>query len=183
VDVRSLVIALVLALAGCGAGGQVPARPAPGSPGGARVGAPYRPAGAVSARLYLPSRTMAAGSSMPVRVIVVNNTGHAIHVAGCLTLFQVALVSDTYHPAVAWFTCLQTLTIRAGISSYPVTLSASYSECSQGRPRDGMKACLRNRRSPPLPAGVYRATLFQAGHIVPAPPAIPVRVTPAGSAP
>lgn len=41
------------------------------------------------------------------RVIVENNTGHAIHVGGCGTLFQVALASKTYRPAVAWLGCLQ----------------------------------------------------------------------------
>ena len=99
------------------------------------------------------------------------------------TTFQVLLISSTYHPDVGWLACLQTLTIPAGRSSYPVTVDASYSACSPGRPRDGFKACLHGEQPPPLPPGVYRATLFQDGHLIPAPPAITVRVTPAQPAP
>lgn len=120
---------------------------------------------------------------MSGRVVVENNTGRAIHASGCLALFQVALVSGSYHPSVAWPLCLQPFTIPAGRSSYPVTVEASYSQCSQGRPQDGLKACLPGPRPPPLPPGDYRATLFQEGHLVPVPPAIPVRVTPSKPTP
>jgi hypothetical protein len=57
----------------------------------------------MSAMVVLPSQTMTAGSSMPGRVVVENNTGRAIHVLGCGTLFQVALVSSTHRPAIAWY--------------------------------------------------------------------------------
>jgi hypothetical protein len=66
-------------------------------------------------------------------VVVENNTGRAIHVFGCGTLFQVALVSSTYRPAIAWPGCLQPFTIPVGESSYPVTVGARYSQCHQGR--------------------------------------------------
>lgn len=120
---------------------------------------------------------------MPGRVVVENNTGRAIHVSGCLTLFQVALASSTYRPAVAWPTCLQKFTIPAGESSYPATVEASYGECSPGLPQGAVRACLPNGRPPPLPAGEYRAMLFQARSLVPVPPAITVRVTPPEPAP
>jgi hypothetical protein len=115
---------------------------------------------------------------MSGRVIVENNTGHAIHASGCLTLFQVALTGKRYHPAVAWPTCLQPFTIPIGKSSYPVTVEASYRECSQGRPQADLRACLPGRRMPPLPPGDYHAVLYQVSHLVSVPRAITVRVTP-----
>ena len=115
---------------------------------------------------------------MSGRVVVENNTGRAIQVSGCGTLFQVALVSDTYHPVVAWTTCARGFTIPAGQSSYPTTVEASYLACSQGRPHGGLRACLPGNQPPPLLPGLYHAKLFQVGHLVPVPPAITVRVTP-----
>jgi hypothetical protein len=130
-----------------------------------------------SARVILPSRTMVAGSSMSGRVVVQNNTGHVIRVGGCLRLFQVALAGDKYQPAVAWLLCLQTFRIPIGGSSYPVTVQASYLQCGAGRPHGAVPACLPNRRPPPLAPGYYHAKLFQAGNLVPVPPAITIRVT------
>jgi hypothetical protein len=120
---------------------------------------------------------MTAGASMAGHVLVDNTTGHAIHVSGCLSLFQVRLTSSTYRPAVAWAACLQPFTIPAGETRYPVTVRASYSQCSQGRPRHSLKACLPDERMPSLPPGGYHARLFQAGKLVRVPPAITVRVT------
>jgi hypothetical protein len=120
---------------------------------------------------------MTAGSSMSAHVVIENNTGRAIHASGCLTLFQVALESGSYHPTVAWFDCLQSFTIPAGQSSYPVTITASYLQCSPGGPGDSSKACLPGGRMPSLPPGVYRAVLFQVRHLVPGPSPITVQVT------
>jgi len=39
----------------------------------------------------LPSTTMTAGSSMTRHVIVESDTGGALHVIGCISLFGVAL--------------------------------------------------------------------------------------------
>jgi hypothetical protein len=125
---------------------------------------------------------MTAGSQISARVVVENNTGHAIRVSGCGTLFQVALVSHSYHPAVAWPTCVQTFTIPVGEVSYPVTVEARYLACTLARPHSGLRACLPGKGLPGLPAGPYNARLFQVGDLVPAPPAIVVRVTPSGPA-
>lgn len=130
----------------------------------------------LSARVVLPSPTMTAGSSMTAQVLVDNSSGHAIRVPGCLGLFQVALTSRGYRPAVAWPACLQRFIIRAGQTRYRVAVPASYSQCSQGRPRHGLKACLPGGRMPPLPPGTYQASLFQARPLVRIPPAITVRV-------
>jgi hypothetical protein len=88
---------------------------------------------------------------MAGHVLVDNTTGHAIHVSGCLSLFQVLLTSSTYRPAAAWPACLQPFTIPAGETRYPVTVRASYSECSQGRPQHALRACLPDGRMPRFP--------------------------------
>jgi YVTN family beta-propeller protein len=139
----------------------------------------WRRAPALSARLLLPSQTMAAGSSMTGQVLVDNHTGHAIHTVGCVSLFQVALTSRSYQPAVAWAACLQRFTIPPGLSRHRVTVWASYSQCSPARPRHGLRACLPGERMPPLPPGTYHARLFQARPLARIPPAITVRVIPA----
>jgi hypothetical protein len=168
VGVRALMIAfgLGLVLAGCSSSSS-----APPVPGAFRFPAP------ISARVVLPARTMTAGSSMSGRVVIENNTGRAIHTTGCLTLFQVALVSSRYHPPIVWFLCLMSFTIAAGQSSYPVTVSASYAGCGQCRPSGAVRACRPGGHSPALPAGIYRAVLFQQQHLVPAPPPVTIRVS------
>jgi hypothetical protein len=166
---------LALLLAGCSSGshGTTTANPrtalAPAHP---------HPAAPMTARVVLPSQTMTAGASMSGQVLVDNTTGHAIHVSGCVKLFQVLLTSSTYRPRVAWFTCLQRFTIPAGESRFAVTVQASYSECSQGRPQHGLKPCRPDGRMPPLTPGTYHAKLFQADDLVRVPPALTVRVTP-----
>jgi hypothetical protein len=119
---------------------------------------------------------MTAGTSMAGDVLVDNDTGHAVYVVGCLTLFQVILTSSTYRPAVAWPACLQQLTIPPGQTRYWITLRASYSQCSQGHPQDDLKACLPGGRPPPLPPGIYYARLFQLRKLVQVPPAVTVQV-------
>jgi len=111
---------------------------------------------------------------MPAHIVVDNESGHAIHVAGCLSIFQLALDSSSYHPDPAWPACLQMFTIATGKSTYPVTLTASYDACGAG---PGTPACLPGSGIPPLPAGEYRAVLFQSSNIVSVPASIPVRVT------
>lgn len=165
------VLASVLPTAGCGRPAAAPGAPGPAS-------AISRPP-TLSARLLLPSQTMAAGSSMTGQVLVENHTGHAIHTFGCLSLFQVALASGSYLPTVAWASCLQRFTIPAGQARYRVTVTANYSQCSQSRPRHGLRACLPGGRMPPLPPGTYHARLYQARPLVRVPPAITVRVMPA----
>jgi hypothetical protein len=120
---------------------------------------------------------MIAGSSMTGHVVVENNTGHVLHRTGCGRLFQVALGNETIHPAVSWLQCLQAFEIPTGLTSYPVTLAASYLECVSGRAQGLVEQCQANGRPPALPAGAYRAVLYQTGQLVPTPPPIAVDVT------
>ena len=114
---------------------------------------------------------------MSGHVLVDNTTGHAVHVFGCGSLFQVLLTSRPYRPSVRWFTCLRRFAIAAGESRYAVTVQASYGECGQGRPHHGLKPCLPAGRMPPLPPGTYHAELFQSDDLVRVPRALTVRVT------
>ena len=114
---------------------------------------------------------------MAGRLVVENHTGHALHVAGCGSLFQLDLVGSTYQPAVNWPACLQEITIPVGTSSYRMTVTASYNQCDESGSQGTARACLPSGM-PPLAPGHYAAELFQSSHVLPAPPGIPVRVTP-----
>jgi hypothetical protein len=164
IDVKQFVILLAILAAGCSSAGRV----APAS------GSSY----ALSARVVLPTRTMTAGSSIEGRIVVSNNTGRNIHTTGCGTLFQVALTSRSYHPDPVWPLCLQPFTIPVGVSSYRISVAATYLVCGDRQ----SPACLPGGVMPPLPAGKYRARLFQSAHLVPAPSGVPVRVIAAAPA-
>src|SRR5690242_13765813 len=149
-SVRSVAVLVTIAAAVAGCASSHPAAQTAASP---RATASTPP---VSVRLVLPSRTMTAGSQMTANVVLNNNTGHALHELGCLSLFQVALTSSTYHPDVSWLTCLQMLTIPAGKTSYTVKVQATYLSCSQGHTQPYLKPCLPGEhKMPPLPPGRY----------------------------
>ena len=167
------MVVLAAAVAGCSGGGSLP--PARSRSAAAPPASPSSMP--LSARLVLPARTLPGGSHMTGRVLVRNRTGHALHLIGCGGFFQVALASRTYHPQVAWPACAQRLTIPAGRSSYRVRIGATYNECTQGPPQDGMKSCLPGGRMPPLPSGVYHTEFFQSRPLAAAPAPVTVRVT------
>ena len=177
------MVALAAAVAGCSGGGSLPpahSRSAAAPPaflGTAAPAAPHPLSRPLSVRVVLPVRTLPGGSRITGRVLVRNHTGHALHLIGCGGFFAVALASRTYHPKVAWPLCRQRLTIPAGRSSYRVRIGATYNECTQGPPQDGMLSCLPGGRMPPLPPGVYHTQLFQSLPLAPAPAALSVRVT------
>ncbi len=180
------VAALALLLTGCatvtGHPATTPAANAPATP--ATPATTVGPAAAhhgrrrpdVTARLILPTRTMPAGSGITAEVLVSNDTGHAIHIAGCLTLFQALLSSRTDRPTVAWLSCVQRLTIPQGQTRYRIPVKASYDSCSEGRQQGGRR-CLPGGDPPPLPPGTYQVRLYQLGHRVQLPPPATVRVT------
>jgi hypothetical protein len=133
------------------------------------------PAPPLSARVVMSSTTMHAGATVDAQVIVENNTGSALHVTGCGSLFQVALSSDTIEPNIAWPACAQPLTVPVGESVYPVTVSAKYQACGDG---GTLPPCGTAGDLPALPPGDYQARLYQNPVVVPAPPPVAIRVTP-----
>lgn len=175
-DLKSLVVAAALLLAACTSPSNRPSSPtvrAIGTPQPvSQPVAPAHPKSPLWARIVLPSKTIAAGSMIPARVIVVNNTGGALHGEGCGSPFQVALANDKIVPSVTWLHCLQRFTIPAGESSWRVTVAARYSACG-----GGLVPCVE-RYPPALPPGDYRAILFQSPRFVPTPPPVHVRIVP-----
>ena len=129
----------------------------------------------VTARIELPSTTMTAGSTMSGHVVVENNTGHEVRATGCHGLFGVALRNTQVPQDVVFPTCAEEITIPVGESSYPVPVLAEYYACNAAGD-GGLQRCLPGGGAPPLPPGVYQATLFQASPVAPAPPPIDVNV-------
>jgi hypothetical protein len=167
--------AAVLLLAACSGGNEGSVRPST-STAPATTPTTARARAAISARVVLP-HSLVAGSSMSGRVVIDNRTGVALHATGCGSLFAVALGNDKVQQTISRLDCLQDFTIPTGTSSYPVTVYATYLFCSEGPPPTAEPACLPGSQMPPLPPGNYRATLDQQSTVVPAPPAISVRVT------
>lgn len=177
------MLALAAAVAGCSGGGlpsahsrSAAARP-PVSRGTGDPAASSPSPRPLSVRVVLPARTVPGGSRMTGRILVRNRTGHALHLKGCASLFQVALASRTYHPKVAWPLCLQRLTIPAGRSSYRVQILATYLQCTQGPPHDGAPSCRPGGRMPLLAPGVYHTQFFQSLPLAAPPAPVTVRVT------
>ena len=137
----------------------------------------------LAAHVELPSTSIAAGSSMTGHVVVDNYTDHAARATGCVSFFQVLLTNSEVHASPSWYACAQNFTFPVGESSYPVTISASYGECSGDALPGAEPACLPAGGPPALPAGDYQAKLFQTADIAPPPPVIAVRVVPAVSSP
>jgi hypothetical protein len=177
VPVLAIAIALVVLLApGSDPTGFVTAS-APSTSTPSTSTSTSAPATGVSIRLDLPALTMTAGSSMDGTVVVENNTGQALDVSGCQLLFQVALRSADVTPEIGWPACLQHLTVPAGESRYPVTLTARYSSCSPRGPHDGLLGCV-DGKPPAVPVGTYDAVIFPTNdHIFPVPPPLEIEVT------
>jgi hypothetical protein len=117
----------------------------------------------LAARLVLPTTRIKVGQSIPAQIVVINNRGAAINVIGCNGIFQVLLVSASYHPNPAWGLCAEPITIPTGTSTYPVVIFAGYNVC--------FGPCRQ------LPTGQYQATTFELGNALPVPAPLPVEVT------
>jgi heat shock protein HslJ len=130
----------------------------------------------VTARIELPSDTIVAGMTTQGSVVVQNDTGEALHASGCGHYFQVLLENDDVRQEPGWRLCLEQFTFPVGESRHPITVSARYNNCVGGAGLEGFPTCVPGGGPPPLPVGDYRATLFQSGNVVPAPPPIPFHV-------
>ncbi|HVT64830.1 MAG TPA: hypothetical protein VHD81_06740 [Mycobacteriales bacterium] len=134
------------------------------------------PPSKVSATLILSSTSVQTGKRISGRIEIVNDTGKAIHIAGCGGLFQVLLTSPSYHPQPAWTDCLQLFTIPTGHYSERVTVQATYNSCGHERPTASVPRCTTDG-IPALPPGEYAATVFERTNVIPRAAAIPVLVT------
>lgn len=126
----------------------------------------------LSSQLVLPTTRIKQGRSIPARVVVINDTGSAIDLSGCQSIFQVLLVSSTYHPTQAWPLCLQSFIIPTGTSTYAVQVFAFEDVCAASQLVQPSSNC------PPLPTGRYQATTYEQGNAVPLPQPVPIEITP-----
>jgi hypothetical protein len=163
----SLVVLVVLAAC---SGPVQDASPRVASP----VSTTVREPETLSARIVMSSTTIRAGATVDAQVIVENNTGNALQVTGCGSLFAVALGNDNVEPDIVWTLCAQPLTVPVGESIYPVTVRATYGACGDG---GTLRPCGTEGRLPGLPPGRYQARLYQNPVVVPAPPPISIEVT------
>ena len=140
---------------------------------------PYTGPQAISARVELPSHTLRVGSSIKGRVMISNHLGHSLHLIGCGGLFQVLLSNHTAQQQGGWLACAQRFTIPLEESSYPITVTTSYNDCtSEPHPPAGVLACGPNGQMPSLPPGEYQAKLAQSSNIAQTPAPIAIRVVP-----
>jgi hypothetical protein len=137
-------------------------------------------------RLVLDRTSVVAGVPIKGHLVVTNDGTRPIGVArGCSPSeeYGVALANGSYRQQrfVATDACgvPETLLIRPGTTSLPVTVATTYSVCSQsGSSQSGSQrvpACLPRGGMPSLPPGRYRATLEGTRIALPAP--APVVVT------
>jgi len=130
----------------------------------------------VTARITLSATTVRAGETLTGQITVAN-TGGEIRVVGCGSIYQVSLVGGDQKGAPPSAYCLQHFTIPKGITTYPVTVAATYRECSPKGDK-GMPACLPNGKMPGLPPGRYAATAWGVTDQVTVPAPISVTVKP-----
>lgn len=143
---RSVLVVVALTCAACANAGD----------GDDLVSPPSTVPGPLSARIELDATTVAAGDNVTGRVIVVNNTGNTVRVAGCGSPFQVALSNEDYKPELAWQDCLEDFLVPMGESSYPVSIfTFDISADSEGNPHQ------------PLEPGEYQANTYQRHPFVP----------------
>jgi hypothetical protein len=134
----------------------------------------------LTARIVLPTSTVRTGSIIHGELVVNNETGETVIVATCGTPFVVALANDAYQPAIFWPRCLQHVPIPVGESTWRVDIRATYLACQgEASPAVPPEPQCVNGNVPPLPVGIYRATLYQdPPRVVADPYPILVTVTP-----
>jgi hypothetical protein len=114
----------------------------------------------LSARIVLPATTMPQGTSMDIKLVVDNDTGHTVTVSSCGSPFAVALANDHYTPMVAWTLCGGRFSIPPGRSTYEDVLRSSYLACAKSSVDPSIPKCTKTGDVPPLPTGTYFATLY-----------------------
>ena len=164
------LVACTLVLVAC-ADAQVPEMHA------SETTAEATPSGSIRTRLVLSSHKVISGGSIRARVIVINNTGKALHGADCFSPFLVGLSSKGIHDFAFANSCRQELVIPEGRSSWKSPVEASYGMCGHG---GGIIECWKHGGMPPLPPGRYVAKVTEAvdpPDLVPLPRPSVVQVT------
>ena len=127
-----------------------------------------RPAVHVYTSFDLQADTVAAGSTLDGTVQVWNNTSGSLDGGTCGPFFTSALQDDAGRYEGLQAACLQAFSIPPGLSSYPVTVRASYGGCSNSGPSDlPFPPCDGSGDIPSLPAGRYEVVVVAASDVVP----------------
>lgn len=129
----------------------------------------------VTTHLTLDATTVASGGKLHGTVSVDNATGVALHGSKCGEPFAAELHQSRFGQMTFFTTCDRPFTIPTGVSTYPVTVTATYSQCT---PRAGdvsadYPKCTANG-IPGLPVGHYRAVVVGQSDLVSS--ALPVDV-------
>jgi hypothetical protein len=107
------------------------------------------------------SGTVVAGETLPMTVVVSNNTGEPIEIGYCGAEFALGLENDDVEQQLVFPACLQGGTIPVGTTTYEVTVGSTYGTCTtMTDPPPGARPCLPGGGIPPLPAGEYRTRLY-----------------------
>jgi hypothetical protein len=115
---------------------------------------------------------------MSATITVENKSGKPVNLVGCGSIYAALLVGESYHPTASWPLCAQQMTVPVGESSYPVTVSAAFNQCTAEGGAGPEPACLADGSLPPLPAGRYELMTTAVSPELPVPAPVAVTVTP-----
>jgi hypothetical protein len=138
----------------------------------------------LSTRIVL-SRTHVVAGSLIKGFVVVTNRGKPLrlwHHSGslkCTPGYAVALTNDRIPPDIAWYLdCVpRPLLIPSGITRLPFGVMTTFLQCWNTTAEKSVPKCLPGHRTPPLPAGQYKAVLVGFGLRLPAAKAVSVTLT------
>jgi hypothetical protein len=170
---------VIVVMAACTGGSHRAAAPATSEPvsTSSSRSSTVEPQAPLSARIQLPATTMKTGTTMQADVVLTNNTGAPVETSACHGgLFLVGLRSDQVESVASFPSCWERMTISTGVSTYPVSLVATYSSCTHDETSTAPH-CVPTGM-PSLPPGQYQARLYQDHDVVPSPPSIAIEVTP-----
>ncbi len=125
-----------------------------------------------STELKLPP-TIAAGAIIEGELVIDNTTGQTIELTGCGSPFTVVLESadGSIRQNIGSLACLSYHTVPVGRSSWSVTVfGTDGNACAGGSTTPGLPACGPDGRPPPLPPGLYTATVEMPSSLPAAPP-------------
>ena len=106
----------------------------------------------------LDATTVAAGSSVPGRVVVSNNSGAPVDATICGPPYAVGLRGPAYEQEIVHPLCASAFALPPETSSYEVTVTTARTTCTTNPSQVlGIAECLPDGSPPPMPAGDYRA--------------------------
>ena len=134
------------------------------------------PPAPLRARIELPSDRLVAGGSMDGEVIVDNDTGAPIEMAGCGSIYQAGLAHDGYRQEMAWATCLRVFEVPVGESRWPVGVLARVHGCTNDETAVTYPRCLPSGELPLESAGSYEVFVAGVDPVLPVPDPVTIEI-------